>query len=426
MTPARRRRLALDAGGAGDAGDAGDVTTVVRVESVLARASVFFRVAGLAQVALAAAFDAGRYPHPLATFGLITAVFVESGAWSALTLHARRNRLGATALDAAFIAAAIPIGAWLTAPKDFTTWVHFMYPFSLIASIALGVAFTRLRTVAALTALIVVSYTASAVAVHKDPFWNSAPNALSYFANTSVAWAVARHLRAGGRAADASRAEAVTQADELARERERARHACMLHDRVLQTLETLARGEWSPDADLRAHLAAEAAWLRALVEGHPLDQPADLLTALQTVIQNRVRTGLRVEFNSTQLREAAQLRSTLPAGLVTALADATGEALTNVAKHSGLATATVRATLTEHEVVISILDQGCGFDPAAVRHGIGLTRSIAHRIAEVDGVTRIDSSPGSGTYVELTVSLEHTARVPASAEQLVADAGGEP
>jgi signal transduction histidine kinase len=181
----------------------------------------------------------------------------------------------------------------------------------------------------------------------------------------------------------------------------------MLHDRVLQTLETLARGEWSPDADLRAHLATEAAWLRALVEGHPLDQPADLLTALQTVIQNRVRTGLRVEFNSTQLREAAQLRSTLPAGLVTALADATGEALTNVAKHSGLDAATVRATLTEHEVVISILDQGCGFDPQTVHHGIGLTRSITHRIAEVNGVTRIDSTPGAGTYVELTVGLEH-------------------
>ena len=39
-----------------------------------------------------------------------------------------------------------------------------------------------------------------------------APNALSYFANTTVAWAVARTLRRHARAADQSRAEAIAQA----------------------------------------------------------------------------------------------------------------------------------------------------------------------------------------------------------------------
>ncbi|WP_194905386.1 sensor histidine kinase [Catenulispora rubra] len=393
-------------GTVGSPADPDEQTTAARVENVLARAAVFFRVAGLAQIALAAAFDAGRYPRPLPTFGLITAVAAESVLWSAVTLRARRNQPAATVLDTVFMVAAIPVGAWLTAPRDFHTWVHFMYPFSLIACIALGVTFTRLRTVAGLTILIVASYTTSAVLQHHDPLWNSAPNALSYIANTTVAWAVARHLRSSGRAADASRAAAVHHADELARERERARHARMLHDRVLQTLETLAHGDWFPDADLRAHLATEAAWLRALVEGQPLDQPADLLTALQVVVQGKTRIGLRVDFNSTQLREAAQLRSTLPAAIVTALAEATGEALTNVAKHSGVDTATVRATLTEHEIVISVLDHGCGFDARTVRPRIGLSHSITDRLAEVDGVARIDSAPGSGTYVELAVRLE--------------------
>jgi signal transduction histidine kinase len=386
------------------------LTSAARAESVLANAAVFFRIAGLFQIVVAVAMAAGRYPKPLATFGLIAAVFAESIVWSSANLRARRPLPGWASFDAVFMAAAIPVGAALTAPRDAHTWVHFMYPFSLIAAIAIGVTFDRIRSVAGLTVLLVASYITSSIAWHHDPFWNSAPNAVSYVANTLVAWAIARHLRTSGRAADKSRAEAVAHADELAQERERARHARMLHDRVLQTLETLAASDWLPDPDIRAHLGTEAAWLRALVEGSPWDQPSDLLAALQTVVQGKTRTGLRIEFNSTQLREAGQLRASLPSGTVEALADAAGEALANVAKHSGVDVATVRATVSDLELVISVLDQGCGFDPATVRPGIGLTRSIVDRMAGVDGVARIDSAPGSGTYVELVVGLTASRR----------------
>jgi signal transduction histidine kinase len=122
-------------------------------------------------------------------------------------------------------------------------------------------------------------------------------------------------------------------------------------------------------------------------------------------VQRKTSTGLHVEFNSTQLRDAVQLRVSLPAAAVEALADATGEALTNVAKHAGVDTATVRTTVTGHELVVSILDQGCGFDPADVSQGIGLVHSIVDRTAGVDGTARIDSAPGSGTYVELMVRV---------------------
>jgi len=99
------------------------------------------------------------------------------------------------------------------------------------------------------------------------------------------------------------------------------------------------------------------------------------------VVQRKTRTGLRVEFNSTQLREAVSLRVGLSAATVAALADATSEALTNVAKHSGVDTATVRTTVTEHGLVVSILDHGCGFDTGSIRPGIGLTQSIQGRLA---------------------------------------------
>lgn len=383
----------------------GGPTTAARVENVLARAAVFFRLAGLFQIGVAVAFATARYPHPLATFGLIAVVAAESGVWSAATLRARRTLPGWTVADTVFMAVTVAIGAVLTAPEDLHTWVHFMYPFSLIAVIAIGLTYPGVRVVGTLATLVAVSYVVSAIVAHHDPFWNTAPNALSYFANPFVAWAIARHLRGSGREADESRAGAVAQADELARERERARHARMLHDRVLQTLETLANSDWLPDPGVRAHLGTEAAWLRALVEGSPWDQPSDLLSALQNVVQARIRTGLRIEFNSTRLRDAGPLRAALPAEAVEALADATGEALTNVAKHSGVDAATVRAEVAGDEVVVSVLDQGCGFDPATSRRGIGLTRSILERMAGVSGAARIDSAPGAGTYVELRVRL---------------------
>ncbi|MFL6055941.1 MAG: hypothetical protein ACJ72W_24005 [Actinoallomurus sp.] len=45
------------------------------------------------------------------------------------------------------------------------------------------------------------------------------------------------------------------------------RQAAILHDRVLQTMEALARGPWIADREFRMWVAEETAWLRALVEG---------------------------------------------------------------------------------------------------------------------------------------------------------------
>jgi signal transduction histidine kinase len=235
--------------------------------------------------------------------------------------------------------------------------------------------------------------------------WNALPNAATYYANVIVAWPVARYLLASGCEIDRNRAYAVHQAGELAKEMERARHARILHDRVLQTLEALARGNWVADPEFRAHIAAEAVWLRALVEGVDPGQDWDLLTALQRLVQRNARTGLRVELNGSRLRDAPQLRAALRPDFVDAVADATQEALTNVAKHAGVDTAVVRADVTERELTVTILDQGRGFDPESVSRGTGLARSIRARIAEHGGCVRIDSALGAGTYVEISVPL---------------------
>jgi len=52
-----------------------------------------------------------------------------------------------------------------------------------------------------------------------------------------------------------------------------------------------------------------------------------------------------------------------------------------------------------------VLDHGSGFDPATQPEGMGLTESIRGRVAESGGTVLIDTAPGAGTYLEITMPL---------------------
>jgi signal transduction histidine kinase len=81
------------------------------------------------------------------------------------------------------------------------------------------------------------------------------------------------------------------------------------------------------------------------------------------------------------------------------------EALQNVSKHATGATR-VRITLAERDqrLRIEVYDDGAGFDPAAVSAGGGLT-NMRERAADVGGNIRVDSGPGRGTRVVITIPL---------------------
>ena len=380
-------------------------SAVVRAQRSMARAIMFFRIGGLAELLLASSLDMTRYSHPALTGALIVAVFAESVLFIGVCQRSGTVTAGWTTADMLFCTVALVVCAVLTAPRDYHTWANFMYPLSLLTALGAGVGYRSLPVATAMTTVLTAANVASAVLVHGDPVWNAVPDGMTYYANMVVSWAVTRQLLASGREADLSRADAVDQAGKLAQERERARHARVLHDRVLQTLETLAQGSWVSDADFRTHIATEATWLRAFVEGDDTTENSDLLAGLQRLVQRNARIGLRVELNSTQLRDAQPLRAALRPELVDAVVDATQEALTNAAKHSGVDTVVVRAGATATALTVSVLDQGCGFDPEHVERGTGIERSIRSRIAEVDGAVRIDSAAGAGTYVEITVPL---------------------
>jgi signal transduction histidine kinase len=227
-----------------------------------------------------------------------------------------------------------------------------------------------------------------------------AVNAITYFPNTLIVWAASWQFRRMGHDLVLSQSREAA----LVRDQERLRHARMLHDRVLQTMETLAQGQWITDGALKARVAEEAGWLRGLVEGTGEAAQGDLLGQLSELVARAARDGLHVEFNYATLRGSAIL-SALDAQRSAALVGAVSEALTNVVKHAATGSAVLRLAAAPGALVVTVLDHGRGFDPTTQLAGMGLKESICGRVTESGGTVRIDTAPGAGTYLEITMPL---------------------
>ena len=82
------------------------------------------------------------------------------------------------------------------------------------------------------------------------------------------------------------------------------------------------------------------------------------------------------------------------------------EALHNIVKHAGAAEVSIRLDLAENDFTLVIEDDGLGFVTAHLpARGNGLV-NMRQRLKELDGVCRVESTPGGGTRV--LFSLPHT------------------
>lgn len=189
---------------------------------------------------------------------------------------------------------------------------------------------------------------------------------------------------------------------EIALGRARAEVARTLHDGVLQTLAVVQRR--SGDAELSALARTQERELRDFLYGTGIAHGGgDLGSALRDITRRcSDRDGTTVEV------VVAPDLPALPAAVVAALAGAVGEACTNAAKHGSARRITVYAEPDDADdgapiVRCSVKDDGTGFDPSGTAEGVGVTRSIRGRLAEVGGATTIAPNPGRGTEVILVV-----------------------
>jgi signal transduction histidine kinase/ligand-binding sensor domain-containing protein len=83
------------------------------------------------------------------------------------------------------------------------------------------------------------------------------------------------------------------------------------------------------------------------------------------------------------------------------------EALNNILKHSRAHRVSITLTFAGSEAVVRVLDDGAGFDPEAAGHGErnGLT-NMRGRAREIGGSLQINSAPGRGTELVLSLPTE--------------------
>jgi signal transduction histidine kinase len=207
----------------------------------------------------------------------------------------------------------------------------------------------------------------------------------------------------------------------LAEERERRRIATELHDTIGQDL-ALARIKLGTIA--KSHLRDEEAGIidttREMLGGmiqrvrhltHMISPPILESGGLEAALkwlgrQMEADYGLRVAFvdDMSEKPLTEEIRSVLYY--------AVRELLINVVKHSGTDAARITVGREGARIVITVEDDGGGFDPAAIeqsltreRGGFGLF-NVRRRIIHLGGAFEVKSSPGVGTCVTIGMQVK--------------------
>ena len=80
------------------------------------------------------------------------------------------------------------------------------------------------------------------------------------------------------------------------------------------------------------------------------------------------------------------------------------EKLNNISKHSHAKNVQITLERDVHEVLLKVEDDGCGFKLVKNGKGMGL-KNIAERVRMLGGKMKLESQPGHGTHVEITIPI---------------------
>ena len=192
---------------------------------------------------------------------------------------------------------------------------------------------------------------------------------------------------------------------------DRERIAKELHDGVIQSLfavgmslQGLSTRSADPETQQRLDLAVEDVdrairdlrnYIFGLRPGILADRQLDqALRDLATEFGERSGVITVVEIDGDVAAALASL-----AGDVVQLVR---EALSNVERHGAAATCRVTLRGTDEGVLLEVDDDGRGFDVDLATWGMGI-ENLRERVASLGGTFRIDSTPGEGTTVRVTL-----------------------
>jgi PAS domain S-box-containing protein len=224
----------------------------------------------------------------------------------------------------------------------------------------------------------------------------------------------------------------------MAEEMERKRIAVTLHDEVAQTLAAakmrldMLKNERDPAesqrffGEARELLGQSIREARALMSdiSSPVLYEMGLPSALQALAeQTSAGRGISISYSC----------SGDPGDLQTEIAvmiyQVVRELLQNIIKHSGARMASIRLTREDHSVRTVVADDGKGFNAADIgspgrESGFGIF-SIRERLKSFGGNVQIESAPGKGTVVTVTLPAKITDGDAAARERRVSAKRGK-
>jgi signal transduction histidine kinase len=131
----------------------------------------------------------------------------------------------------------------------------------------------------------------------------------------------------------------------------------------------------------------------------PLLEKEGLAAALRARLETvEARAGLRTEFEAVAERPLSPL-------VEAELYAVAREALNNVLKHAQAEQVTIKLEYDEGRCLLTIQDDGIGFDPANAERGGGLGLSnMRERTERVGGNLMLETAPGRGTTLRVEVT----------------------
>jgi signal transduction histidine kinase len=196
-----------------------------------------------------------------------------------------------------------------------------------------------------------------------------------------------------------------------AQEDERKSLSRELHDEVGQSfsavlMETENLLDLEPAAEARPHIEA----IRGLAQ-RGIDEVRDMTLLLRPSMlddfglvpaldwqarETAKRTGLRIQVSS-------EMPDELPEEHKTCIYRVVQEALNNCARHAQARAVQVSVRREDGRILVSVRDDGSGFDPQRVR-GMGLL-GMEERVRHLGGTFEVDSKAGHGTLLQVFLPL---------------------
>lgn len=375
------------------------------------------RVVNLAQLGISLPAALRHTTSPVLFCTVLAGYLVESVLLAVVTVRARAYRdprLGCA--DIATAVAVLLVQPWFIAPQDTTgSWTAWGFACTLGSACGAAIVFDRRRATAYAVLALTAAYLAGSLPIALPSERSTViSNGFSYAGFALLTRLLVGYLRRLARDAELARRAAAESAAETARLRERERQRTLLHDNI-SVLSLLARPDLPPELaePLRRQATVLARKVRAFIDANsdrapqPADEPRPERRGLAEVVRSAAEGfwDLPITFN-LDLADGVVLARTTAAAVEAAMATL----LHNVRLHADASSVVLHADINQggSEWELTVRDDGCGFDPAAVRTGYGLRVQVTQTLTRHRIRVDVDSFPGDGTTITLHGPLEAT------------------